>query len=90
MAAKVYVDQDNMDTLDEDQFVEDMSDYSDYSDVDENTVHVQFSKVYIDSLQEIFDKLDIEANSVLRTGKLSVSGEPGGKWYHVKRPNSCY
>lgn len=76
----VYHIDDRIAESDDDELVE-LEDYenSDYSDDDESTVHVQFSRVYIDSLQEIFDKLDIEANSVLRTGKLSVSGEPGGE-----------
>ena len=80
MADKVYVDHDDefSDPLQEDHDCGDYSDYSDSDDYASSTVHVQFSKVYIDSLQEIFDKLDIEANTILRTGKLSVTGEPGG------------
>ena len=53
------------------------------NDQDElNTVEVVFNKIYLDPLQEVMDSIDAEAAGILRTGKLTIHGEAGGKVYY--------
>ena len=44
-----------------------------------NTVEVVFNKIYLDPLQEVMESIDAEAAGILRTGKLTIHGEAGGK-----------
>ena len=46
---------------------------------DYDTVQVIFKKIYTDPLQDLFDSIDSDAANILRTGRLTVHGEAGGK-----------
>ena len=45
----------------------------------DDTVQVLFNRIYIDPQQEVMDMLDDQAGSILRTGKITVAGESGGR-----------
>ena len=57
----------------------DVSDVDSESSGDDDTVQVLFNRIYIDPRQEVMDMLDDQAGSILRTGKITVAGETGGR-----------
>ena len=57
----------------------DVSDADSDSSGDDDTVQVLFNRIYIDPRQEVMDMLDDQAGSILRTGKITVAGETGGR-----------
>lgn len=50
----------------------------------DDTVQVLFNRIYIDPRQDIMDILDDQAGSILRTGKITVAGESGGKRFTLQ------
>ena len=49
---------------------------------DEPISEIIITDVYRDPLDECMEAIEDLATGILRTGKLSVQGEPGGGWGH--------
>ena len=65
-----------------DEYLHDRESSSSLEDEDDcETVQVVFNRIYVDPLQDVMERIDAEAGNVLRTGRLTVQGEAGGKGY---------
>lgn len=63
-----------------DEYLHDRESSSSLEDEDDcETVQVVFNRIYVDPLQDVMERIDSEAGNVLRTGRLTVQGEAGGK-----------
>lgn len=63
-----------------------------YEYSDEQTTEAVITDVYRDPLDYCMEGIEDLATSILRTGKLSIQGEPGGKYLgviHVLRVVMC-
>ena len=56
---------------------------SDQSDDEDSTIKLLLTKIYVDPLQDVLEKLDSEAGYILQSGKITVTGQPGSKHYNT-------
>ena len=49
------------------------------SDDEDSTIQLLLTKIYVDPLQDVLEKLDSEAGYILQSGKITVTGQPGSK-----------
>ena len=53
------------------------------SDDEDSTIQLLLTKIYVDPLQDVLEKLDSEAGYILQSGKITVTGQPGSKHYNT-------
>lgn len=76
----------SMEAFEEEDFLSE--DSEDESNLHDSTVQLLFNKIYVDPLQDVFEAIDGEAGSILRTGRFGVAGDTGSKCIHTSTNHS--